>query len=389
MELEGDDFAGDDTKAAFVEVDPEEGGLVLVSLRPDWEPRFLLPVLSQVTGLNTRGFLAMGDGRYLELDAGGSSDAADVRRAASGADFLVLHGVGRNPPQWVTEALAGSPRALLFPADPGGAMAAGVRAGPPLPGEWYPVPDLPPSSLAASLAGADLRGLPPLGNVLPRVRPESPTSPLQLQLQGTGPAEAALVLREDQGRRRAVVLASGFWRWAFREGPDRQVYRRLWAGVVGWLLASTPVEEGAEIRPATRVWSVWEEPTWRAPGMTGDSIVVTISAGDSVVMDTTVVVDGAGEARTRRLPAAEYAYRATRVGEGDAIGRGRVESERHSLELLRQPTELTSGPSTGGERTPLGNRRPRRPIRTHPFPYLLIIVLLSAEWIGRRRWGLR
>ncbi len=393
VELEGDDFAGDDTKAAFVEVDPEEGGLVLVSLRPDWEPRFLLPVLSQVTGLNTRGFLAMGDGRYLELgagaDAGGSSDAADVRRAASGADFLVLHGVGRNPPQWVTEALAGSPRALLFPADPGGAMAAGVRAGPPLPGEWYPVPDLPPSPLAASLAGADLTGLPPLGNVLPRVRPESPTSPLQLQLQGTGPAEAALVLREDQGRRRAVVLASGFWRWAFREGPDRQVYRRLWARVVGWLLASTPVEEGAEIRPATRVWSVWEEPTWRAPGMTGDSIVVTISAGDSVVMDTTVVVDGAGEARTRRLPAAEYAYQATRVGEGDAIGRGRVESERHSLELLRQPTELTSGPSTGGERTPLGNRRPRRPIRTHPFPYLLIIVLLSAEWIGRRRWGLR
>ena len=392
VELEGDDFAGDDTKAAFVEVDPEEGGLVLVSLRPDWEPRFLLPVLSQVTGLDTRGFLAMGDGRYLQLgagaDAGGSSGEADVRRAASGADFLVLHGVGRNQPRWVTEAMAGSPRALLFPADPGGAMAAGVRAGPPLPGEWYPVPDLPPSPLAASLAGADLTGLPPLGNVLPRVRPESGTSPLQLQLQGTGPAEAALVLTEDQGRRQAVVLASGFWRWAFREGSDRQVYRRLWAGVVGWLLASTPVEERAEIRPATRVWSVWEEPTWRAPGMTGDSIVVTISAGDSVVMDTTVVIDGAGEARTRRLPAAEYAFRATRVGEGDPIGRGRVESERHSLELLRQPAEL-SGPSTGGERARMGNRRSGRPIRTHPFPYLLIIVLLSAEWIGRRRWGLR
>jgi len=123
--------------------------------------------------------------------------------------------------------------------------------------------------------------------------------------------------------------------------------------------------------------------------MIGDSIVLTLSTGDSVVMDTMVVVDGAGEARTRALPAAQYTYRATHVGEDESIGRGRVESERHSFELLRQPAELSSGPSTGSERTLVGDRRPGRPLRTHPFPYLLIIALLSAEWIGRRRWGLR
>ncbi len=391
--LEGDEFSGDDTKAAYVEIDPEEGGLVLVSLLPDWEPRFLLPVLSQVTGLDTRGFLAMGDAGYLRLgsgaDAGGSAAEADVRRAASGSDFLVMHGVGRNPPGWVLEAMAESPRLLVFPADQGGAAAAGVRAGLPLPGEWYPVPDLLPSPLAASLAGADLTGLPPLTNVLPRVGPESGTGPLQLQLQGSGAAEAALVLREDQGRRQSVMLASGFWRWAFREGPDRQVYRRLWAGVVGWLLASTPVEEGAGICPATRVVSTSEEMTWRALGMIGDSIVLTLSEGDSVVMDTTVVVDGTGQVRTGRLPAAEYTYRATLVGDGDSIGSGRVESERHSLEMLRQPAELTARLGVDGDGPPVRSRPPGRPLRTHPFPYLLIMVLLCAEWIGRRQWGLR
>ncbi len=391
-ELDGDEFSGDDTKAAYVEIDPEEGGLVLVSLQPDWEPRFLLPVLSQATGLDTRGFLAMGDARYLRLgsgaDAGRSSDEAEVRRAVSGSDFLVLHGVGRNAPTWVLEAMAGSARLMIFPADPGGAAAAGVRAGLPLPGEWYPMPDLLPSPLAAGLAGADLTGLPPLTNVLPRVGPESGTGPLPIQLQGRGAAESALVLREDQGRRQAVMLASGFWRWAFREGADRQVYRRLWAGVVGWLLTSTPVVEGAGVRPARRVVSTSEDLTWSAPGMIGDSITLTLSAGDSVVMDTTVVVDGTGEARTGRLPAAEYTYRATVVGDGEEVGSGRVESERHSLELLRRPAELTAG-AVAGSGSGVRGRRPGRPLRTHPFPYVLILVLLCAEWIGRRQWGLR
>jgi hypothetical protein len=33
--------------------------------------------------------------------------------------------------------------------------------------------------------------------------------------------------------------------------------------------------------------------------------------------------------------------------------------------------------------------RPGSPLRTRPWPYLLVIGLLCAEWIGRRRSGLR
>ena len=390
--LPGDRFESDDAKSAFTEVDPAEGGLVLLSLQPDWEPRFLLPVLSQVTGFDVSGFLAMSGGRYLRLGSGAQvvplADEAEVRGALSRADFVVLHGLGAGAPDWVRTAVDEAPRSIIFPSDPVGALASGVEARTTLGGEWYATPDLPPSALAASLSGADLTGLPPLTDILPSQRPGTTPTPIPVQLQGLGPAEAGLVLNENGGRRRAVVLASGFWRWAFREGADREVYRRLWAGVAGWLLASAPQDGTTVVRPAKRVFGSGEPMEWRAPGLIGENVGVTLNMGDSVVLDTTVVVDGAGLARTRALPVAEYSYRITRLGEDSSVGNGRIESEGHSLELLRRPVDISSLESdeAAGQAT-RGRLRP--PLRTHPGPYILILVLLSAEWIGRRRGGLR
>ena len=390
--LPGDRFEADDAKSAFTEVDPTEGGLVLLSLRPDWEPRFLLPVLSQITGLDSSGFLGLSGGRYLRLGSGAQVgppvDETEVRAALSGADFVVLHGLGAGAPDWMRTTLAEAPRSIVFPSDPAGALASGVEARGHLDGEWYTMPDLPPSPLAASLSGADLTGLPPLTAILPRRTSGTVPTPIPLQRQGSGPMEAGLVLDENRGRRRAVVLASGFWRWAFREGPDREAYRRLWAGVAGWLLASAPQDGATPVRPGKRVWSSREPMEWRAPGLIGKDVRLTLSVGDSVVLDTTVVVDGAGRARTRALPVAEYSYRIMLSGEDGSIGSGRIESEGHSLELLRRPVDISPPESDAAEGAPTRVRL-GPPLRTHPGPYLLILVLLSAEWIGRRRGGLR
>ncbi len=392
VSLPGDRFEADDSKSAFTEVDPAEGGLVLLSFQPDWEPRFLLPVLAQVTGLDGRGFLGMSGGRYLRLGSGSQVgppvDEADVQGALSGADFVVLHGLGGGAPEWVGTALAEAPRSIVFPSDQAGALASGVVTGGHLDGEWYATPDLPASALAASLSGADLTGLPPLTAILPRRTSETVPTPIPLQRQGSGPAEAGLVLEENAGRRSAVVLASGFWRWAFREGPDREAYRRLWAGVAGWLLADAPRDGATPVRPAKRVWSSREPMEWRAPGLIGESVSLEITVGDSVVLDTTVVVDAAGLIRARALPVDEYLYRITRPGEDGSVGSGRIESESHSLELLRRTVDISPGGSDEASGPPTRVRL-GTPLRTHPGAYLLILALLSAEWIGRRRGGLR
>ena len=390
--LDGDQFVGDDTKVTFVEVNPEERGVVLLSLQPDWEPRFLLPVLSQVTGLDAEGFLAMSRGRYLRMESGDGAgpllDEALVQSSVSRAELLVVHGVGAALPEWVRSAMESVPRAIVFPSDAIGAAAAGVNTGAARAGEWYAAPDLPPSPLAASLAGAELTGLPPLAGILPQDRGRAAPSPLHVQLQGSGPAEAALVLLEAEGRRRTVVLASGFWRWAFRGGSEREAYRRLWAGVAGWLLASSPGGEGTVVVPSRRVWSAGEPMVWRAPGMIAEEIDLTLTAADSVVMDTVVVLDQAGIARTRGLPPSTYTYRAAREDAAGSVGSGRVESELYSRDLLRQPSEVPGDGAEGVGVTRSGGGT-GRPLRTHPAPYLLILALLTGEWIGRRRGGLR
>ena len=395
LELEGDKFPADDTKSIFLEIGSEDNDLVMISFQPDWEPRFLLPVLSQVTGLDASGYLSIGNGSYLQLgagiDAGRSSDDIDVHKVASSADFLVLHGVDGDSSEWVRRIINESNRVLLFSNDSIGVSSTGMHVGIPLSGEWYLVPELPSSPLASNLAGADLRSLPPLSNILPIVQSDSVSKiiPIHLQFQGSGPKEAAFALIEDKGKRSVVVLASGFWRWAFRGGNDRQVYRRLWAGIAGWLLSSTPVEGNPRVSPTIRVGKVGEDMIWRASGLIGDSIVFEMLSGDSVVMDTTVMVNNVGEARTRWLASGEYTYNVKQVDNSENIGNGRLEFEGHSLEMFRRPTEIISDFTNVSKWPQMKNKQPRRPLHSNPFPYLLIILLLSMEWIGRRRWGLR
>ena len=129
--------------------------------------------------------------------------------------------------------------------------------------------------------------------------------------------------------------------------------------------------------------------TWSAPGMVGQEIGLTLTTGDSVVLDTTVMVDGSGQARTSGLPVADYLYRVTHDGGGEVVGSGRLEVEPHSLELFHPPVQLSLTAPGDAEGPRVTGRGAGRPLRTHPIPYLLILVLLSAEWVGRRRWGLR
>lgn len=401
--LDGDGFPDDDERLRTVAVDADEGGLVLLSLRPDFEPRFLLPLLRDVTGLPTRGFLAFTGGRYLSMDAGAvgdpSVDEAAVRRAAAAADLLVLHGVGGGAPAWVREVAATAPRVLVLPRDREGAAAAGITTLAPVPGEWTPTPELPSSPLAPELAGVSLLNLPPLDGLLPAAPGLVGEVALRAQLQGRGAPEPILVLQQEGERRQAVALASGFWRWGFREGAPRDVYRRLWSGVAGWLLGGRAVAGGAGVRVVEAVVPRGAEPEWAGPSLAGMSVRIEawpLESPDQPAMDTVLVMGEDGRVHTAPLPPGGYGWRATAPGDeapGEAAGlpaEGRLFVEAWVAELMYAPVELEvemAGVEVEGEGVEAG--RGGRPLRTHPAPFLLLLALLCGEWIGRRRRGLR
>lgn len=380
----GDGFSEDDEAVAYANVGFESGGLVLVSFRPDWEPRYLLPVLEEVTGLDASGYLRAGPDRYLTLgravDRAGPVDSTTVRSAVDDAAIVVVHGLGEDAEGWIRPRVAGGGRRLVFPADPAGAAMAGLEVAGPRAGEWYVSPDVPTSPIAGSLAGLALEGLPPLTDVMvPDERVSTP--PLQLQLRGAGSPEAVLALLSGADGRRAVALASGFWRWSMRDGGG-EAYRRLWSGVAGWLLADSGMGV-TRPRPTRRVFDRGESVRWRLPGDSA-AVRIRVSRGDTVVADTTVT--GGGDVDMGALEAGAYGYDVTDAA-GDTVATGRFDVASTTLEMLPRSAEPTAGNVTaagGSQDEPAG-----RPLRTLPWPFLLVIALLCGEWIVRRRSGLR
>lgn len=386
--LAGDAFEGDDERSAFTEVDPLDGLLAVVSLQPDWEPRFLMPVLERVTGIPTRGWLRVGDDAFLPMDgSGGLLDAAAMSRVAESARLLVVHGLTGSAPEWVVRAQNSSPRVIAFATDAAGADAVGVDADQPRTGEWYPVAASGP--LAAALAGVPWADLPPLTSPLPP--DDGGAEALVLERSG-GARAGAIDLQESGGRRRAVLLARGFWRWGFRPGVGSDAYDRLWSGVAGWLLAAGDETTGGAVGPIDRVSAADRPVAWRAPGVAGGAIEVVTTADGGATRTDTVQVGGDGRTLLPSLEAGGYDWTARAVApdsvaELDRSWSGRLELERHTDEF-RWPrdTTLLAWQATGAG---VRSADVGRPLRTSPWPWLVLILLLAAEWILRRRRGLR
>jgi hypothetical protein len=376
-----DDFASDNEAVAYASVGYEEGALVLVSLAPDWEPRFLLPVLEDVTGLPALGYLRVGEDRFLPLgravDRMESVDSTVVGRAVRDAEMVVVHGLGGGADAWV-QSLARRPgRTVVMPVDAGAAALAGVEVAPPRGGEWYASGDVPASPLSGELAGATLLGLPPLSDVLVPQASRQTNSPLDLQFRGTGAPESALLLADRGDGRRVVTLASGFWRWSMREGEGRDAYRRLWSGVAGWLLADDDVAP-PEPRPAAWVFGREEAVRFSVPGDTVGYRVVVAGAGVDTVLS-------GGMASLGTLEPGEYGYRVDN-DEGDVVSEGRFDVSANTTELLPAPATFEASPSMVAG---IAVADSGRPLRTFAWPYLLMITLLCGEWVFRRRSGLR
>lgn len=388
-----DDFSLDNQKSTFIDMSFSDKEIVFLSMKPDWEPRFLLPVLSEVSGLSFEGFLSLGDDQFLSMNdiEGDESIVTEsrVKRAVAASRILIVHGLAGDSPDWVVDALDNSSSTIAFIEDGTAASKMGVSTQQSIvEGEWYLESSLKPSPLASTLSGIDLTSLAPLNAVLPMLDPNSYLRPIEFRRNGLGQIQAPLILNESDDSKQALVLASGFWRWSSRGGNSREVYRRLWSGVLGWLMASEVASNRRLVEPKVRVWSENDQSRWSAWGLANNSIHLMIYKDEKLVQDTTVIVNPESQFFINGLGLGSYSYRADDINSGDLLGSGRFKVENHSLEWFRVPRDLVDIYSDLPSSTAIGSGF-SRPLHTYVIPYLLIIIFLSIEWIGRRQRGLR
>ena len=391
----GDVAPDDDLRTVYVQVGAEPAGVALVSFRPDWEPRFLAPLLERSLGLPLRAYLRGVTGRYVRLaagmDAGAQTAEADVRRAVERGQLVVLHGLGTDAPAWAHEAARSAARVLIFPADDLATLDLPAPVGSSMQGDFFLSAAVPPSPVAALLADLDFGGVTPLTALRPAQISAGAWAPLMVTRGRQGAMLPLAIAGGADGRRWAIALGSGYWQWAFRGGAERQIYARFWSALAGWLAQERSVAAMSAVRPDRMALPRGAAIPWVTSAAARDSIhVVLMDDAGGLVTDTVIAGARGDTAYTAAPPPGHYSYRA-RAFSGDNIvaGAGVLTVERYSPEFARgriDGARLQSGATAvrGAD-----DARRGTPLHATAYPYLVIIALLAAEWILRRRWGLR
>jgi len=348
-----------DTRLYIVAVAPTPG-VVLLAEPADWDSRFLYRTLREVAQLPVRGFVRIDPDRWRSMADLSVVPNETVRQAARRADLLIQMGrVGT-----LTEGAT----ARGVWSWPGGSDSSAIA------GDWYLTPAAA-SPVSGAFLGQPVDSFPPAIQLAP-VQPEAGDwVALTAQLGRRGAQRPAVFGRQAGRVRTTVVAVDGLWRWAFRGGSSEQTYRTWVAATTSWLLGGADSSRGSA-RPVRSVVSngrpvLFE---WTAPGPPV-ALGVTWSGNGAPATDT-LRFDGSGHAAVWLRPG-EYRYRLS------GGGGGAVAVEPYSDELLPRRVVLTA--HEGRARAATG----RRAARDWPWLCGLCVAALAAEWIARRRLGLR
>lgn len=250
----------------------------------------------------------------------------------------------------------------------------------------------------------------------------------------TSDDDTPLLAVADRGQGRVAVLATdGMWRWAFPDGDatDREAtradYHRLFEQLRGWLChdpaydgltlqaTQTVLEPGARAavvavaRDGTGAPAAGIGLEYRHRQLTDANLSdVDLAPWQKLAAPT----DAEGRARISWLPAASGALRlevrgtiegiqsraslALAVQEA-ALEQRRLQPELRSLELLARISggQVWQGAAPAGQipisaagEVPELTEQVRAELWSSPWTALLLLLLLTAEWLLRRRWGL-
>jgi hypothetical protein len=191
-----------------------------------------------------------------------------------------------------------------------------------------------------------------------------------------GQEARAVVVGTDKPRRVAIVAASGLWRWSFRGGAAADAFTALWGRIFDWLAAERADRRAAV--PDERLVRAGDPVRWRRGSASDSLVTVVVRAHGSARVDTMTLRFPSGVNVVESPPLAAGLY--------DVSTRGGVAllAVNPSRELLPRAPRLASTTIRGSVAT---NAVPR--VRDAGWIYALAIVLLCAEWIVRRRRGMR
>jgi len=362
--------------------------VVVVSSAPDLDVREVLRVLRGTLRLPAEAYLRVAPGQWRVEGTLTPIQEGMVRQRVRDAAVLLVHG----DTAWIGAAggtLRGAARALWRPAPPPGAPRAGELAAP---GEWFVAPPIRPlrggpevGALEAALAGLPTDSLPPIALPAPgdtlALRGGTPGPLMAARLGKRGPPRPVVTADQRGGRREVRIEGSGYAGWALRGGRGGEAFTALWGGLLDWLAAGRADPRAAV--PALPAFRAGDPIRWRRGGT--DSLVT--------VRLTPVTGDGAG-ARPAAT-AVQLRFGATgREADSPPLPPGVWEAElpggrarlvvNPSREWVPRPPVVPAAPAPGVLRPAEAPR-----LVEAGWPFVLILLLLSAEWIGRRFAGYR
>jgi len=377
LDIAGDVEPRNDTLRATLEVG-DRPPAVFVSTAPDLDVREALVVLRGALAVPTRAYLRLAPGVWREEGSLAAISEAEVRTRAAAAGMLVVHGDTAWAPR--ASGTTRGARALWSPAPPTALARAGETS---RAAEWY-ANAAPPSPLSGALSGLPWDSLPPL--TLAGV-PRGAITVLSAKLGKQGEALPAIAARDDAGMRTLIISGSGYAGWSLRGGRSAESFTALWGAIFDWLAAGRGDQRAA--RPAAGWIREGEPVRWRRGGADSVAMAVvtrrrasipagTSRASSSMRGDSLLVRFSAGavESTSEPLEAGVYDVR-TEGGASVLI----VNAAREWVP--RAPTVRDGVLSRGA----LSTDAPR--LSDSWWPFLAALVLLSAEWIGRRAAGLR
>ena len=227
----------------------------------------------------------------------------------------------------------------------------------------------PTSPLQAGLAGIVVESLPPL---LASAPARGGVTALSAAPGFAAGGATPIVSATDGEVRRVLVTAAGYSRWRARGGVSEIAFQALVGASTDWLLGARGKAAVATL--ATPIARSGASLAWRR-GAGPRSVVALVRDGDRRTRRDSLVFGAAGEALMPPLP--EGLWRGTVDGAAVVI------PVNASREWLPRPVTVRSG-QLNGEAQPL-----RRGARSLGWLYLAAVLLLAAEWLLRRRAGLR